>query len=169
MILYVSDKCSADPKYGSTKLNKILFYADFESFRHRGIPVTGAEYIRLEHGPGPKRMKPLREEMIVNGDLTIKKVPVYDHTRDVPIALRKPDLNGHFTAEDIAVVDKVIEIVDEFDAGQLSRASHRGVPWQVIEEGKSIPYELIHVSNEAPTPRDVERTRELARKHGWEA
>jgi hypothetical protein len=167
-ILYISDKCSADPKYGATKLNKILFYADFESFRCRGVSVTGAEYIRLEHGPAPKRMKPLREQMIESGELTIKKLPVYNHTRDVPIALRRPDINGNFNAEDISVVDKVIEVVDQFGAGQLSKASHFGVPWQVIREGELIPYELIHVSSEAPSPRDIERTQELAREHGWE-
>ncbi len=35
-ILYVADRCEADPTFGAVKLNKILFYADFLAFASTG-------------------------------------------------------------------------------------------------------------------------------------
>jgi len=51
LILYVSDRCQLDPAYGSTKLNKILFYADFLYYAKHGTSITGQEYMRLDKGP----------------------------------------------------------------------------------------------------------------------
>ena len=44
LVLYVSHKCSNDPTFGATKLNKILFYSDFWSFFRFGEPIAGLRY-----------------------------------------------------------------------------------------------------------------------------
>ena len=49
LIVYIADLCQEDPTFGATKLNKILFYADFASYAKYGRPITGQEYQRLEH------------------------------------------------------------------------------------------------------------------------
>ena len=56
LILYVASKSQHDPKFGSTKLNKILFFADFAFYFKHGRSVTGQEYMRLKHGPAPRRL-----------------------------------------------------------------------------------------------------------------
>ena len=43
LILYVADRCEADPTFGAIKLNKTLFYADFLAFASTGKPITGVE------------------------------------------------------------------------------------------------------------------------------
>jgi hypothetical protein len=39
-----------------------VFYADFVSYGRSGKPVTGAEYIKQEFGPTPKRLLPVRKQ-----------------------------------------------------------------------------------------------------------
>nr|MBC8452856.1 DUF4065 domain-containing protein [Chloroflexota bacterium] len=53
LLLYVSERSKEDPRYGATKLNKILYYADFGAFRILGAPITGARYRRLHEVPVP--------------------------------------------------------------------------------------------------------------------
>src|SRR5882672_12074914 len=63
MILYVSQKAAEMPRYGKTKLNKILWDADFSAFADRGVPVTGRPYQKLQAGPAPVEMPTILAEM----------------------------------------------------------------------------------------------------------
>ena len=44
LIVYIVENSLGDPYFGKTKLNKILFAADFEAYRQRGRSITGADY-----------------------------------------------------------------------------------------------------------------------------
>src|SRR5438067_8225208 len=74
LILYISQKCANDPTFGATKLNKILCYSDFVfyAYHHRGI--TNVEYQKLPNGPAPRRLIPVRDKLIKNGDLALQAV-----------------------------------------------------------------------------------------------
>jgi hypothetical protein len=39
LILFIAERCRADPGFGMTKLVEILFRADFESFARYGKPI----------------------------------------------------------------------------------------------------------------------------------
>ena len=41
LIVYVADRLADDRAGGSTKLNKVLFFADFAHVRQHGTPITG--------------------------------------------------------------------------------------------------------------------------------
>jgi len=43
LLLYVAEQSVGDPHFGKTKLNKILYYIDFQAHGVLGEPVTGAE------------------------------------------------------------------------------------------------------------------------------
>ena len=77
LILHVAEMSQADEKFGGVKLNKILFYADFLSYLKRGKSISGQEYFAIKDGPAPKRMLPIKKEMIKNGDIAIEKVAVF--------------------------------------------------------------------------------------------
>jgi hypothetical protein len=44
MILYISNRCNDAPRWGKSKLNKILWRAGSHAFLNRGDPVTGRPY-----------------------------------------------------------------------------------------------------------------------------
>jgi hypothetical protein len=137
-----------------TILNKILYFADFLSFRDHGVPITGTEYMKLALGPAPKAMKRIQEELIQSGEIEIERRKVIDYSRNVVVARRAANL-GAFTERDLKLVNMVIEELWGRTAGEVSEASH-GLAWQVANIQDSIPYEAALLSDEALTPDDVQ-------------
>jgi hypothetical protein len=166
LILYIAGECQSDPKFGATKLNKILWWADFLAYAEYGKPITGIEYQRLGNGPAPRRLVPVRNDMEAEGDIALANVPSrggYVQRKIVP--LRSPDL-ALFSPTDIAIVDHVIGALWRKTATGVSNLSH-GKAWEVAGDGESIPYEAVFLSDDPINRYDVARTKELARQFGW--
>ena len=166
LILYVADKCAADPTFGATKLNKILWWSDFISYAQCGQPVTGAEYMRLGRGPAPRRLLPVRQSLVDTHDAVLRQQNLfggYPQVRVIP--LREPRLDL-FTASQIIIVDQVIAHTWEKSATDVSLMSH-GKAWAIPADGDPIPYEAIFLSDEPVDDFDLARTRELAARLGW--
>src|SRR5437870_5236932 len=79
LIIYIADKCEYDQSFGSVKLNKILFFADFISFAKYGVPITGVQYKKYRHGPVPTILKRLRDEMEAGRAIALKTKQHYGH------------------------------------------------------------------------------------------
>jgi Protein of unknown function (DUF4065) len=165
LILYIAAKCSDDPKFNATKLNKILYFADFLSFRDHGEPITGAEYLKLEHGPAPKAMKRIQEELIQSCEIEIERRKIIDYSRNVVVAKGAANL-ASFTERDLKLVNMVIEELWGRTASEVSEASH-GIAWQVANMQDSIPYEAALLSDEALTPDDVQWAEEQIAAYEW--
>ena len=96
LILYIAHKCSDNPGFGDTRLNKVLFFSDAFALQYLGEPVTGARYQKLKYGPAPRALLPVRREMEAAGDLRTELVDDPPRTvttaRGVPICRisRKP-------------------------------------------------------------------------------
>lgn len=165
LILYIADKCRDDPTFGAVKLNKVLYHSDFRSFERFGIPITGADYQRLERGPAPLALKIVEREMESQGEINVRTVPYGPYSQKRVTALRDADLS-FFSAQDIAIVDAVIGELWGQTALRVSEGSH-GRPWKTRNNGDRIPYEAAYLSNEPVTEEDVDRTSQLVRAHGW--
>lgn len=166
LILYISAQCQNDSNFGATKLNKILWWADFLSYAQYGKPITGIEYQRLGNGPAPRRLVPVRNDMQAAGEIALAEVASrggYVQKKIVP--LREPNLDV-FSPTDIAVVDDVIRALWKKTAKGVSSLSH-GKAWEVAADGASIPYEAVFLSDDPINRYDVARTKELARQFGW--
>jgi hypothetical protein len=163
LILYISDKCQLDPTYGATKLNKILFYADFIHYANTGEPITGQEYMRLDKGPAPRHLVPIRERLIENHELVVRSQPYGAFQQKRPIALRPASL-AEFSGEEIAQVDAVIAQLWGRTATQVSKISHRFDGWKLATDRETIPYETAFISEREPTEEDFEFARELGRE-----
>ena len=128
LILYISAKCTGDVFFGATKLNKILWHSDAASYAYYGLPVTGATYFKLEHGPAPKRLLPIKLQMLNRDEIAEQNSFLGQRSQHRIVPLREPDLTK-FTARDIAVVDQIIEALWNKDASEVSRESHTRVSW----------------------------------------
>jgi hypothetical protein len=150
-------------KFGATKLNKILYFSDFLAFARFGEPITGVEYQREKNGPVPKRLVPIRNEMIQSGELALQPLKLASgRIQHRTVNLREPDLNV-FTPEQIALIDSIIEALRDSTAEEVSEISHRMVGWKIAEPGESIPDESVFVSDEPLTEADIQRGKELAK------
>jgi hypothetical protein len=165
LILYISEKSATDPKFGATKLNKILYFSDFLAFGRFGKPITGFEYQREKNGPVPKQLLPVRKEMIQRGELALQPVTLTGgRVQHRTVNLRKPNLDV-FAADEIALVDSIIEKLRGYTADEVSELSHQMVGWKIADPGESIPYETVFVSAEPLTEADILRARELLAEH----
>jgi hypothetical protein len=163
LVLYICQKSATDPKFGATKINKILYFSDFLAYATLGEPITGFEYQRLPNGPAPRRMLPMRDEMEKRRDLGFQIVPLRGgRTQHKAVNLRQPDLSV-FTAAQISLVDRIIEELWNLDAEAVSDLSHRMMGWRLADLGETIPYETVFISSEPLTETDVQRGRELRR------
>src|SRR5579884_3019205 len=95
LVLYIAGRCEALPRYGKTKLYKILFFADFEAYRRTKRPITGARYLAWEMGPVPESEERtlIESTMPQEGLLALKR----SGREQRYVALREPDYSV-FTA-----------------------------------------------------------------------
>ena len=167
LILYIAERSIEDPGFGATKLNKILFFSDFIAYGSYGEPITGARYQRLPRGPAPRELLPIQAELEKANEAIVVEKKRFNFKQKRILPLRDPDLSS-FTAEEIALVDEVIDGLRPFNATNISALSHQiAVGWQLAGEGEDIPYESVFISNDPLTPTDVRRGQELAKEHGW--
>ena len=166
LILYIADKCLNDPTFGKTKLNKILWFADFLSYVYYGEAITGIQYQHKDFGPVPCIIDDLQEEMQAERDLVLKRIPVYDYERTRIISLRQANLDN-FKPRDIALIDNIIQVFWGKRATDVSELSH-GKAWNYVNPFESIPYQAALLSDEGITNEDIQRTKELAEQYGWE-
>jgi hypothetical protein len=163
LMLYVAQKCSADPDFGAIVLNKVLFFSDFISYATTGRPVTGVEYQKLRFGPAPRRLPPLRRELVEAGHAVIAPADRMGFRQERLVALREPNLD-QFSGSDIAVVDAVIDQLRGNSAAAVSDISHGwSVAWDVAAEGETIPYTTAFAAPpRTPSPEEVQEAQELA-------
>jgi hypothetical protein len=159
LILFVAEKSEGDPRFGATKLNKILFFVDFIAFVTLGQSVTGQRYQKLENGPAPRALVPAIKKMEARNEIAFRERLYYGKVQKRAVALREPDLSL-FSGPEVQLVN---DIIDEFwgkSASDMSRLSHDFLGWELAEIGEDIPYEVSLVTMDVPGKR--------ARQHGIE-
>lgn len=140
LILYIAQRSEDDPNFGATKINKILFFADFDAFAKTGKPITGARYQRLPQGPAPRALLPVKKEMLADGSINEREVLRHSTYQQKRIVANKNTNMDLFTGEEIAVVDAVIARLRPETARRVSDLSHERDGWSLAENGEEIPY-----------------------------
>lgn len=165
LMLYVADKLRDDRAGGATKLNKVMFFAEFAHMRRYGQPISGAEYQKLEWGPAPRRLVPVRDRLVESGEALIEErfYLGYLQHRLVPKEQVRPQL---LSPEEIETVDDVIEDLRGLTARQVSDLSHDEEGWRMVSDGETIPYEAAVLRRPVVTERVRKRGAELAAQHG---
>jgi len=93
LVLYFAENSADDPLFGATKLNKLLFFADFLAFAELGHSITGASYQALPNGPAPKELLRVERELLAEGSLKIDERSHFRYKQKRPVALRAPNLD----------------------------------------------------------------------------
>ncbi len=139
MVLYVAGKLRDDRAGGATKLNKVLYFAEFAHVRQHRQPISGAEYQKLEQGPAPRRLRPVRRRLVDDGEAEMVRDDFlgYEVHRLVPL---RPADTSVFSAEELATIHKVIADLEHLTARQVSDLSHEEPWWSLYEEGETVPY-----------------------------
>ncbi len=160
LILYLSSQSEDDEPWGSVKLNKLLFYADFEAYLNFGQAITKQEYFRLENGPAPRRGLIVTGAMQRDGEFAIQINEWHGREQKRPIALRSARLEL-FKPKEISLIDKIVKRYWGMTAAQMSEESHRFVGWICAEDRGRIPYEIALIGSRKLVGREIEYGLEL--------
>lgn len=156
LICYVAKQSEDDPAFGSIKLNKILFYADFAAYRNLGQPITGACYQKLREGPAPRELLVARDELIASGDVRIEERPYFTGVQKrLEVSARRVPDREIFEPYEVEIVDSVIHAFYGKTAREVSDFSHREPGWALAEDRETIPYETAWISAD-PLDQDAE-------------
>lgn len=164
LLLYVSKQLADEPSAGSTKVNKLLYFAEQTHLRTSGRPITGADYQRLEHGPAPRRLIPVRDHLVEAGDASIDEEVVLGRVQHRLVAQRPARLDLFDEAE-LASVDEVLDRLGSRSGRQLTDLSHEDPGWLMVDDGDTIPLEAAFIDPDARSRRAAHRARELSEQH----
>lgn len=145
LVQFIVSRCADDPsRLGFTKLNKILWYAETGYWLRTGEPLTGANYVKRQHGPVPACIEFMVDELKEEKKLFVRDVPYYGHNKAEFIPLQEPEnIDMFFTASDIDEFTRIIDFVcDENTAKSISKLSHTE-SWEIAEIGDKLPLYTI--------------------------
>lgn len=168
LILYIAKNSVDDQHFGAVKLNKILYFSDFNAYRELGNSITGADYQHLTEGPAPREFLRIKDSLIQEEEATVEHRVVFSMTQHRLIAKGDPDMDK-FTLDELRIIDEVIVALANMSARQVSRLSHEEYGWRLTEPGESIPYSSAYFSPESLTQEQIRYGQRFAEEHELQA
>lgn len=160
LVLYIAHRCKDDDTFGAVKLNKILYYSDFEAYRRLGNSITWAIYQHLDEGPAPIEFLGIKDALIEEEAIVYEYIQYHNYQQHRIITKRQPRTDL-FTKDELEIVDCVIDRLWHLNASQVSALSHQEIGWMATSTGEEIPYTYSWIAAAPPTDRQIAKAREL--------
>ncbi len=166
LILYIAERIEDDPTGGATKINKILYFSEFAHVRAHGAPITGVRYQKLPRGPAPRRLRPIRDQLIANGDAELRIDTYFGYPLHRLVAKRRAD-PSRFEQSERDTVDQVIDALRGKTADEVSKMSHRDKAWDIVDLYDDIPFASAFLASESVVTKATRNhAEELAERLG---
>ena len=120
-----------------TKMNKVLFYIDFLSYRERGMAISGLAYQAIEFGPVPQRW----DRVYSAFDEVVEQLRLVNGQECMSLkAGADADMCG-FSEGEMAVIDEVCGKLKDLASRAVSKLSHGESAWKGhVGKAETIPY-----------------------------
>lgn len=134
LLLYVLERMG---ETFQTKMNKVLFYIDYLSYRERGMAISGLVYQAMEFGPVPQRWDRLysafdeveQQIRLVQGQECLSLLP--GGVADMSC----------FSAAEKAIIDQVCAKMKDMSSRAASQMSHEETLWKDhVGKRETIPF-----------------------------
>jgi Protein of unknown function (DUF4065) len=142
LILYVCSRMGDSPEFGSTVLNKVLYYVDHVHYLRYGKKLTGFSYVKQQWGPTPKPSEFLqvREDLMSNGRIEKKSTEYFGRLQNRLISGKNAELNLRvFSQDQIALIDEIIGCLSGASGKTLSDVTHGELSWQLANQMEELP------------------------------
>ena len=121
------------------KLNKVLWYADAQSYMRTGISITGTTYLRKPFGPVARGNLPAVKELERDGILRRGKVASGSGHWNTHFDVIQPFVREILTESDIEIINDVYDsVVAEHTSMGVSERTH-GEIWQLAGRDEPLP------------------------------
>lgn len=122
-----------------TKLNKLLFYADFKHFKEYSVSITGARYVHLQYGPVPDNYEYYFAELGRENILEMEEEIFGNYTGFKCIARQEPEFEV-FNKSERDVLESVLNFFQKFGSAEIMKFSHEEEAYVSTNEGEPISY-----------------------------
>lgn len=140
MVVFFAHKV---PSY-KTKMNKLLFYADFLCFRELGVSMSGARYKAIPYGPVPDKFQTLFENLAETDVIDLLYTPMDNGGRKEKLIGRedRPFNPNLFTETEISFLEQIAARFIDTSPSEIVDISHKEIGWLANEAAKNfIPYD----------------------------
>ncbi len=131
--------CKHVPKVTKTKLNKLLWYCDFLSFKAHRRSITGLMYVHLPYGPVPNHYDYCVAHLLEEGALSSREFVFKGVIGEAYRACDEPDLSL-FSRNEINVLEKVAYTFRRMRAKEITERSHTEEGYRRTGPGKIVSY-----------------------------
>ena len=122
-----------------TKLNKLLFYADFTNFHCYTVSITGARYLHYPYGPVPEKYQFYLAALQEEETIKIEETPIFDYIGEMIYSLKEPDLTI-FSELEKNTLGKVMEYFKDFSARDIRDFAHKEKGYLETQDRELISY-----------------------------
>jgi uncharacterized phage-associated protein len=120
-----------------TKMNKLLFYIDFLSYRQRGIAMTGLSFRAIDFGPVPDRWEKLYSQF---DEIRQELRPIGEYEGNVLLSNVMPN-DSILNDSEKEIIHTVCSRFMGYSSGKISAISHEEPAWIKYHEAHSrIPF-----------------------------
>lgn len=114
-----------------TKLNKLLFYADFTMFKQSGFSISGTKYKALPMGPVPDKFNSIFEYLANKNEIDIYYTNFANGGTGEQF---RPNKNRKFNAdlfskEELGVMKNIVERFKNVSTNEIIEISHKEKAW----------------------------------------
>ncbi len=153
VFLYILNNVGSKPNIGATTIYKLLYFIDFNFYEKYEEQLIGATYRKNRYGPTPLEFKEIVSKMIKEKEITRIKSKYFQYPQTKYLPLKRPDLSK-LKANEIKVIDDVLNLLSDLNASQISEYSHNDIPWLTTEDQEIIEYESVFYRTSQYSVRD---------------
>lgn len=128
IILYMLDKCG---EIFYTKMNKLLFYVDFLSYKRHGKAITGLSYKAIEYGPVPERWDRVYSQF----DEILQEPRSYGEKEGIVLVSHGQYNTGVLSTDEVEILNEVCSKFFKKTSSDLTNISHEEAGWRECVEG----------------------------------
>lgn len=135
-----------------TKLNKLLFYADFGHYKKKGRSISGAAYRAVTHGPVPSKFELLFSYFTEKDIIKIQYIDINPDVQGEQF-LASENVSFNETLFDHSEIETLKEVVAKFGKmgnPEIIKKSHEETAWLANQEQKLLidykyAFDLKHI------------------------
>ncbi|MDP8258760.1 MAG: DUF4065 domain-containing protein [Candidatus Aadella gelida] len=136
LILYIAEK---NKGVFTTKLNKLLWYADFIHFRVYSTSITGSVYKHLPLGPVPNDYKWIIAAAEKEG-LEEEEIDYPSGKGGTMYSTSVHIEDSNFNEEELKIIDFTVDYFKNYNSGEIKDKSHNEKGYKETQKGESISY-----------------------------
>jgi hypothetical protein len=122
-----------------TKLNKLLFYADFDSHKQTGYSISGVQYIAIPMGPVPNNFNSIFEYLVKKEYVDISYKAFTEGIGEQFKLNQKRKFNPELFSEDeLIILERVAKRFKNTTTNEIIKISHREKAWIENKTGNKI-------------------------------